>query len=142
MFLDMFSSTKKNFKPNNNKNNKKTKKNKKQFESNLLHSGGGVFKIHPKIYTNIMYKKSGHTIPKLKCLQCNNGVFRRHNATHESKLRDLVMESDVFSKKYNIFVCYKCGFMMNFSGDISYNSVRQENIGKNNRNNSSRNNGK
>lgn len=117
----MFSSTKKNYSKKLGANARKTKK---QNLNKPLQAGGGVFKIHPKAYNNIVYKKSGYVTPQLTCLQCHNNLFRRHNATHESKLRDFVLESDMLSKKYNIFVCYKCGFMMNYSGDISYNSRR------------------
>jgi predicted nucleic-acid-binding Zn-ribbon protein len=102
-------------KKTNNNLNSKNKKTKKQ-------TGAGLFKIHPKKYTDIVYKKSGYKTATLTCLQCKHNVFRRHNATHESKLRDLMLEADFFSKKYNIFICYQCGFMMNYSGDISYSS--------------------
>jgi hypothetical protein len=116
----MFSSTKKNY--SSKLGARKTKRQNLSKKNMSDQTGGGVFKIHPKAYTNIVYKKSGYNTSRLECLQCHHTIFRRHNATHESKLRDFMIESDVFSKKYNIFVCNNCGFMMNYSGDISYNS--------------------
>ena len=82
--------------------------------------GAGLFSITPKKYTNIKYGKSGNVTPKLICLQCKNEVFRHHQALHNSRLRAIVLNSNVLDKKYHIFVCYKCGFMMNYSGDITY----------------------
>lgn len=103
----MFSTTKKNLvKPS-------ARKTKKQL-------GGGWATTTPKTYTNLTYKKSGFNISQLQCLQCKNNVFRHHTATYSSRLRSFITDTDVLGNKYNIFVCYKCGFMMNYSGDISY----------------------
>jgi len=103
-------------------NSKKTKKTKKQ----LLFSGGGVFSITPKTYTNISYGKSktNYITKELTCSQCKHNVFRHHEALHNSRLRAVVLDSDVLDKKYNIFVCNQCGFMMNYSGDITYTSSK------------------
>lgn len=108
----------KTLKKKNNSHSGKTKKN------NTSHIGGSMFSITPKIYTNIKYgkSKSGYEIPELTCLQCKHNVFRHHEALHQSRMRAIMLNTDVFDKKYNIFVCYQCGFMMNYSGDIKYNS--------------------
>jgi hypothetical protein len=101
-----------------------SKKTKKQTQQQTQQqTGAGIFKIHPKKYNNLKYSKSGYVTPALTCTQCKNDVFRHHKATHGSKLRAVVLNSDVLDKKYNIFVCYKCGFMMNYSGDITYDST-------------------
>ena len=96
--------------------NKKTKKN--------THTGAGLFSINNKTYTNIKYGKckSSYIKNKLVCLQCKYDVFRRHNGLHSSRFRAAILNTDVFDKSYHIFVCNNCGFMMNYSGDISYNS--------------------
>lgn len=100
-----------------NNSYKKTKKLKSQ-------KGSGIFSIKPKKYTNIKYGKSDFVTPNLTCLQCKNDVFRHHKALHESRLRAAVLGDNVLNKKYNIFVCYNCGFMMNYSGDITYDNSK------------------
>jgi len=96
----------------------KTKKNNTKKQN-----GAGLFSIKPKKYTNIKYGKSGNITPNLICLQCKNDLFRHHNALHNSRMRAIMINSNVLDKKYNIFICYKCGFMMNYSGDITYQGV-------------------
>ena len=105
-----------------NRQNKLSKKTKKNNQSVI--AGGGILSITPKTYTNIRYGKSqtNYTTPILTCSQCKHNVFRHHEALHNSRLRAFVLDSDVFDKKYHIFVCNQCGFMMNYSGDIQYNS--------------------
>jgi len=111
---------------NKTKTNIKTKKTKKNKSNNnqIISSGGGVFSITPKKYTNISYGKSktNYITKELTCSQCKDNVFRHHKALHNSRLRAVVLDSDVLDKKYNIFVCNQCGFMMNYSGDITYTS--------------------
>jgi predicted nucleic-acid-binding Zn-ribbon protein len=109
-----------------NTNNKtKTKKNKNN-NNQIISSGGGVFSITPKIYTNIQYRENNYKTNELTCIQCKNKIFRHHEALHSSRLRAVVLDSDVFDKKYNIFVCNQCGFMMNYSGNIKYNKTKIE----------------
>ena len=105
-------------------NSGKTRKTKKQ----LLLSGGGVFAITPKTYTNISYGKSktNYITKELTCSQCKHNVFKHHHALHNSRLRAVVLDSDVLDKKYNIFVCTQCGFMMNYSGSIKYDKTKIE----------------
>lgn len=105
--------------------NKYSKKVSKHSSSKTKkQQGAGLFKINPKKYTNITYKKSGYVTPKLVCSQCKNEVFRHHKALHNSRLRAFVLNSNALDKKYHIFVCYKCGFMMNYSGDITYDGEK------------------
>lgn len=105
--------------------NKYSKKVSKHSSSKTKkQQGAGLFKINPKKYTNITYKKSSYVTPKLVCSQCKNEVFRHHKALHNSRLRAFVLNSNTFDKKYHIFVCYKCGFMMNYSGDITYDGEK------------------
>lgn len=96
-------------------NSKKTKKQK----------GGGIFSITPKTYNNVRYGKSGYTIPELTCIQCKHNVFRHHTVVTDSRLRAAVLGEDaqLFGKKNNNFVCFKCGFIMAYSGDITYTST-------------------
>jgi hypothetical protein len=107
---------------NNSGKTRKTRKTKKQS----LLSGGGVFAITPKTYTNISYGKSktNYITKELTCSQCKHNIFKHHHALHNSRLRAVVLDSDVLDKKYNIFVCNQCGFMMNYSGDITYTSSK------------------
>lgn len=88
--------------------------------------GAGLFSITPKKYTNIKYGKSGNVTPKLICLQCTNEVFRHHQPVMDSRLRAALLgkNAQLFGQKYNAFVCYKCGFMMNYSGDITYDGEK------------------
>jgi hypothetical protein len=97
-----------------NRKNNKTKK----------YSGGGILSITPKTYINIRYgkTKTNYETPILTCSQCKHNVFRHHKALHNSRIRAIVLDTDVLDKKYNIFVCNQCGFMMNYSGDITYTS--------------------
>jgi len=115
---------------NKTKTNIKTKKTKKNKSNNnqIISSGGGVFSITPKKYTNISYGKSktNYITKELTCSQCKDNVFRHHKALHNSRLRAVVLDSDVLDKKYNIFVCNQCGFMMNYSGSIKYDKTKIE----------------
>lgn len=92
--------------------NKKTKKQ----------TGAGLFSTKPKSYTNIRYGKSGNITPELTCLKCNNNLFKHHKQVTESRVRAAVLGEDVFGKKVNAFTCYNCGFMMYYSGDITYDN--------------------
>lgn len=104
---------------------KHSKKIRKNFSKKTKkQTGAGIFSITPKSYMNLTYKKSGYVTPKLTCSQCKHDVFRHHTALHGSRMREFVTDSDLFDKKYNIFVCYNCGFMMNYSGDISYDNTK------------------
>ncbi len=107
-----------------NKYNKKTRKQPKK----KIQSGAGVFTINNKIYSNISYRNRENAKPyitnSLICLQCKHNIFRRHDALHSSRLRSFMLDTDVFDKSYNIFVCTRCGFMMNYSGRITYNSTK------------------
>ena len=107
----------------NNYNAKKTKKQSKQSKQSK-HIGGGFFSITPKTYKNIKYGKSGYSIPELTCLQCKNNVFRHHKVVSGSRMRAVMLgeDSQILGKKNNNFVCYKCGFIMAYSGDITYTS--------------------
>jgi predicted nucleic-acid-binding Zn-ribbon protein len=60
----------------------------------------------------------------MKCLACSNNIFRHHKQSTSSRMRNVVLgeHAGVFGKTVNAFTCYKCGFMMYYSGDISYNS--------------------
>ena len=98
---------------------KKTQKSKQSKQSN--HIGGGAFTITPKTYTNIKYGKSWYSTPELTCLQCKNNVFRRHKVVSGSRMHALILGegSQIFGKKNNNFVCYKCEFIM-----VSFNRLR------------------
>lgn len=87
-------------------------------------AGGGLFSITPKTYTNVKYGKSDFVTPVLTCLQCKNNVFRHHKVVTESRLRAAVLDNDIFGKKINNFVCFKCGYIMVYSGDITYSSSK------------------
>jgi predicted nucleic-acid-binding Zn-ribbon protein len=102
------------------KNYKKTQKHTNQ----QLQKGSGLFSTTPKTYTNVKYGKSGFTTPVLTCLQCKNNVFRHHKVVTESRMRAAVLNDDFFGKKVNNFVCFKCGFTMVYSGDITYSSSK------------------
>ena len=113
---------------------KTIKRSKKHFSNHgarktkkqSLQLGGGVFSIEPKTYRNVKYRKSGYEIPILTCLQCKNTVFRHHKIVTDSRLRAAALGEDaqLFGKKNNNFVCYKCGFIMTYSGDITYSSTK------------------
>jgi hypothetical protein len=96
-----------------NKITNKTKKSRKQL-------GGGFFTTSKGTYKKIRYRKSDYITDVLDCLQCKNTVFRHHTSTMASRTRTLITGGDFWGKKYNIFVCNKCGFMMDYSGKIKY----------------------
>ena len=108
--------------------NKFTNKSNKSYSKKLdnkktkKQTGAGLFSITPKRYTNIKYGKSGNITPELICIQCKNNVFRHHKQVTESRMRAAVLGEDVFGKEVNAFTCYKCGFMMYYSGDITYDN--------------------
>jgi hypothetical protein len=105
----------------------KTKKafSKKSKTKTKKQNGSGIFSTDSKQITDIRYGKdtTNHETKKLICLQCTNNIFRHHSGLHKSRMRAFMLESDLFDKKYNIFVCTRCGFMMNYSGDITYTST-------------------
>ena len=41
-----------------------------------------------------------------------------------SRLRSALTGGDFWGKKYNIFLCNKCGFMMDYSGAIKYETSK------------------
>ena len=81
-----------------------------------------MFSTDVKKYTNITYGKSKNITPNLTCLQCKNDSFRHHTAVRDSRLKAGILgnTAQVFGNKYNIFTCSQCGFIMNYSGDITY----------------------
>jgi hypothetical protein len=112
------SKSKKNFSA---QGSRKTKKQTNQLENQL---GGGLFSITSKTYKNVKYGKSGFIVPVLTCLQCKNTVFRHHKVVTDSRMRAAVLGkyAQILGKKVNNFVCFKCGFIMTYSGDITYTS--------------------
>jgi len=107
-----------------NKYNNKTHKQPQK----KIQSGAGVFTTDNKMYSNISYRNRENEKPyitnSLICLQCKHNIFRRHDALHSSRLRSFMLDTDLFDKSYNIFVCTRCGFMMNYSGRITYKSTK------------------
>jgi hypothetical protein len=113
-------SSKKHF-ANKKQINSKTKKQQQKHSSSKI--GGGFFTTDPKIYTNIVYRNSNYKTDKLKCMQCNSTVFKHYTSTYSSRMRAFLTDSDsILGNEYNIFTCTKCGFMMNYSGSVKYNS--------------------
>jgi len=105
-----------------NKSKKTLKQSKKSKQLNQ--KGSGLFSTTPKTYTNVKYGKSSFVTPVLTCLQCKNNVFRHHKVVTESRMRAAILDNDIFGKKVNNFVCFKCGFTMVYSGDITYSSSK------------------
>jgi hypothetical protein len=104
---------------------RKTKKQSNQSnQSNQL--GGGMFTTNIKTYSNLQYRDSSYKTDKLKCAQCSHDKFKHHTSTMSSRTRAFISDGDdFFGKKYNIFLCTKCGYMMNYSGKIKYNTEKE-----------------
>ena len=106
-------------------NRKSMKKLQKNNTKKLSKRGGGFFTTDPKRYTDIVYRQSTYKTSKLKCKQCDYDVFNHHTSTFSSRTRAFLTNSDaVLGNGYNIFTCTKCGYMMNYSGSIKYNSTK------------------
>ena len=89
-----------------------TKKSKRMSgrKSNKTKKSGMTF-------TNIKYKDSNKTIPKLICNICKDNAFKVRTMTMGSKTKSF-FNAELFDNRFKVFTCVGCGNVIMFSNNI------------------------